>query len=421
MAAAASRARSSAGASAKTGSPAVALAKMGSPAIALAKTGSPAAALAKAGFYRPCWAEVNVGALEKNLKALRARIKPATRVLAVVKADGYGHGLLPCAQAALRGGAAYLGVSSLEEGIRLREGGIKTSVLLLGSLFPFGHFDLLFKHRLTPTVASVETAEALSAIARKRGERLAVHLKIDTGFGRIGVSWTRALAFIQEAAALPNLELEGLYTHFSSSDTDEEETRRQTEHFLKVVEEAGQKGIRPKFLHMANSAALLRFPETHGTLVRPGIALYGILPYAEAARDVALLPALTWKSKIIFLKQWPQGAAVGYACAWRAQRPSRVATLAVGYADGFPRHLSNKGSVLIRGQRLPVIGRVTMDMIMVDVTDLKDCRVGDEAVLIGRQEKEELTARDLAEWAGTNAYEIVSRIGPRVPRIYSHG
>jgi alanine racemase len=340
--------------------------------------------------------------------------------LAVVKADGYGHGLAACARATLEAGASHLGVSSIEEGIALRDQGVTAPVLLLGSLYPFDNFPVLFDYNLTPTVASQETAEALDRLARERGRRLPVHLKVDSGFGRIGVSLGRALDFIRQAQALPGLEIEGLYTHFASSDVDLPYTREQASAFRTVVRQAAEAGIRPPWIHLANSAALLRLPETHGTLVRPGISLYGIPPYAGAAQDIALKPVLAWKTRVIFLKQWPAGASVGYARTWEARRPSRIATLAVGYADGFPRLLTNRGAVLIRGLRAPVVGRVTMDMTMVDVTDLPACRVGDEAVLIGSQGAAHLSAQDLADGAETNAYEILCRIGPRVPRIY-HG
>jgi alanine racemase len=218
----------------------------------------------------------------------------------------------------------------------------------------------------------------------------------------------------------PGLVIEGLYTHFASSDVDEAWTRAQTKSFLVVVDAARAQGIHPKWIHMANSAALLRFSDTHGSLVRPGIAFYGIPPFAGAAKEVSLKPALTWKSRVIFLKTVPEGSGVSYARTWTAKRKTRVATLAAGYADGFPRILSNKGQVLLLGKRAPIIGRVTMDMTMVDVTDIPDCRVGDEAVLIGSQGAQEITALEMAEWAQTNAYEILCRIGARVPRVTVH-
>ena len=374
----------------------------------------------KQDFYRPCWADIDLGALRHNLKELRGRLSAKTRLLAVVKANGYGHGMIPAARVAVKHGASFLGVSSLEEGEALRAANISTPVLVLGTLYSFDNFPLLFEKKLTPTVASLGTADALNALAQKRGRPLPVHLKIDTGFGRIGVSVPNALRFIEHVTRCKGLELQGLYTHFSSSDVDPVYTRKQTDAFLGIVRAAALKGIRPPLLHLANSAAVLRYPRTHGTMVRPGLALYGARPYAGAEHAVDLQPVLTWKSRVIFLKTIPKGFSVSYARTWRAKKATRVATLAVGYADGYPRHLSNVGEVLVKGHRARVIGRVTMDMLMVDVTAAPSCHIGDEAVLIGAQGHQRITADEVAQKAQTNVYEILSRIASRVPRIY-HG
>jgi alanine racemase len=360
---------------------------------------------------------------------LRSKLAKEVQMLAVVKANGYGLGLLNVSQIAVEEGAAYLGVSSVEEGIALRDAGISVPILILGSLYPFESFALLFQYHLTPTIASLEAAEALDRMAAEKKQRLPVHLKIDSGFGRIGVSIPTAADFVEQVAKKSGLLIEGIYTHFASSDVDEDYTRAQAQAFLAVVKAVGDlpvgRQVRPQWIHMANSSALLRFPETHGTMVRPGLAFYGVPPYPRAQNVVTLSPALTWKSRVIFLKTVPEGSCISYARTWIAKRPTRVATLAVGYADGFPRLLSNKGQVLIGGKRLPILGRVTMDMTMVDVTDLQAggqaCRIGDEAVLIGRQGTEEITAGEMADWAQTNAYEILCGIGARVPRGMTHG
>jgi alanine racemase len=372
-------------------------------------------------FHRPCWAEIDTAALRSNWRALRQKLAPNVQMLAVVKADGYGLGLLTVAQVAVDEGAAYLGVSSVEEGIRLREAGVQTPILILGSLFPFESFSLLFKHRLTPTIASLEAADALDQMAGERKEKCPIHLKIDSGFGRIGVSAANAPALIQQVSQKENLVIEGLYTHFASSDLDADYTLAQAKAFFAALEKVQAQGIRPRWIHLANSSALLKFPETHGTLVRPGLAYYGVPPYAGASSAVSLKTVVTWKSRVIFIKTVPAGTSVSYARTWTAKRPTRVATLAAGYADGLPRIVSNKGQVLLGGRRVPILGRVTMDMTMVDATELPDCHVGDEAVLLGRQGQEEITAQELAEWAETNAYEILCGIGARVPRITTHG
>jgi alanine racemase len=371
-------------------------------------------------LHRPCWAEIHEDALRSNWRTLRQKLAQGVQMLAVVKANGYGLGLLNVSKVAVEEGAAYLGVSSVEEGIALRQAGFKTPVLILGSLFPFESFSLLFENRLTPTIASLEAAQTLSRLAGIRKESCAIHVKIDSGFGRIGVSIPHALDLIKEVAQMPGLLIEGLYTHFASSDLDADYTRAQAKAFMAVVQAAQAQGVRPRWIHMANSAAILKFPETHGTLVRPGIAYYGVSPYPGAPADVALKPVLSWKSQVIFLKTIPEGSSVSYARIWIAKRPTRVATLAVGYADGFRRVLSNKGQVLLGGRRVPVIGRVTMDMTMVDVTDVPACRVGDEAVVIGTQNTQTITVQDVADWAETNAYEILCGIGTRVPRVVLH-
>lgn len=313
-----------------------------------------------------------------------------------------------------------LGVSSLEEGVSLRQAGIKTPTLVLGTLYPFANFSVLFKEKLIPTVASISTAEALNRMAQRLRQRLPVHLKIDTGFGRIGVSAPNAVTFIQRVANCKALELQGVFTHFSSSDVDPRYTREQARAFERVLRGIEKKGIRPTYCHMANSSAILRFPETHGNLVRPGIAYYGIAPYAGAERTLRLEPALTWKTRVIYLKTVPKGFSVSYARTWKSSRSTRIATLAVGYADGYARSLSNRGEVLLRGRRAPVIGRVTMDMMMVDATRIPAAQIGDEVVLLGKQGNDRISAEELAKRAQTNAYEIVSRIATRVPRIY-HG
>jgi alanine racemase len=391
------------------------------PAGRLSRSSQEGLFFAAAPMYRPCWAEVDLHALRRNLQELRRRLSPGTRLLAVVKANGYGHGLVPVSRVAVASGASFLGVSSLEEGLALRRAGVPAPVLILGSLYPFECFPVLFEKKLIPTVASPEAADALNTLARKRHQRLPVHLKIDTGFGRIGISVPNALRFIEHVAGCRGLDLQGLYTHFSSSDLDPAYTREQAGAFRGVVRAAAAQGIQPPWIHLANSSALLRFPETHGTLVRPGLAFYGVRPYAGAEKVIRLQPALTWKTRVIFLKTVPKGSTVSYARTWTARRTTRVATLAVGYADGYPRSLSNRGEVLLNGRRVRVIGRVTMDMLMVDATALPSCHVGDEAVLIGAQGAERITADDIAQKTQTNAYEILCRIAARVPRIYHPG
>lgn len=379
--------------------------------------------LADRTFYRPCWAEINLSALRHNFQTVKGHLSPATRLLAVVKANAYGHGLVEVARVTLEEGAAFLGVSSIEEGILLRQAGIQHPVLVLGSLYPFENFSAILEYQLTPTIASLAAAERLDGLTRPRGLRWPVHLKLDTGFGRIGVSRAHALDFIRKAAGLEGLVLEGIYTHFATSDTDPAYTQEQIRQFKGLLQAARQQGIRIPIAHAANSAALLRFPETHLELVRPGISLYGVAPFPMPEADLALEPALCWKTRVIYVKTVPPGCSISYGRTYVSTRPTRVATLAVGYADGYPRLLSNRGEVLLRGRRVQVIGRVTMDMMMVDATDLPDCRVGDEAVLLGSAggAGDRIAVEELARWAQTHVYEILCGIRERVPRIYLHG
>jgi alanine racemase len=371
-------------------------------------------------FHRPCWAEINLSAFQRNWQTLRAVLPAETSVMAVVKANAYGHGLIPLSQTASTCGAAYLGVSSLEEGLALRQAKIATPILILGSLFPFENFPLLFEHRLTPTIASLIMAEALSRLAVERGEKIAVHMEVDTGMGRTGVMPGTALELLHAVSKLPGLVLEGLYTHLASSDADPEFTQQQVTLFRALVQKAAAENIRPQWIHWGNSAAVFSDPAQQPSLVRPGLSLYGVPPFAKMPSAEKLEPVLRWKTRVIFLKTVPAGASVSYARTWTARRNSRVATLAVGYADGLQRVLSNRGEVLIHGRRAPILGRVTMDMTMVDVTDIAECVVGDEVVLIGSQGAASISAVELADWAGTNPYEILCAISARVPRVVTH-
>jgi alanine racemase len=366
------------------------------------------------------WAEINLAAFRHNWQTLRDILPSETSVMAVVKANAYGHGLIALSLAAAERGAAYLGVSSLEEGLALREARIATPILILGSLFPFDNFPLLFDHRLTPTVASLAMAEALSKVAARRKDTIAVHLEIDTGMGRTGVMSATALDLLAAVTRLPGLKLEGLYTHLASADADPEFTLQQVTIFRAVVKRAAAEKIRPRWIHWSNTAALFCDPACQPNLVRPGLSLYGVAPYARLPLADRLQPVLVWKTRVIFLKTIPVGATVSYGRTWTAHRVSRIATLSVGYADGLQRALSNRGEVLIRGRRAPILGRVTMDMTMVDVTDLPECVVGDEAVLIGSQGEAAISALELAAWAQTNPYEILCGISARVPRVVTH-
>ena len=368
---------------------------------------------------RPTHAEIDLSAIAANV-ALACRLAgPETRVMAVVKADAYGHGAVPVARVALGAGATWLGVAIPEEAVPLREAGIACGILVLGPIAP-DQADLVAAHDLDQCVSDQAQAEALDRAARARGRVLALHLKVDTGMGRVGLRPREVRRVAEKIWALPSVRLAGLMTHFADAEADEPGfAREQLVRFAEAARELAAAGIPAPLRHAANSAALLFLPEARLDLVRPGIMLYGYHPRGpRGGPESPLRPALRLRTAISQIQDVAQGESVSYGRTFVAPRDLRVATLPVGYADGCGRLLSNRGRVLIRGQRVPIVGRVCMDMTMVDVSGLPDVRVGDEAVLIGRQGADEITADEVAELQGTISYEVLCRIGPRVPRIY---
>lgn len=365
--------------------------------------------------YRPTWAEISAGAFETNLSAVRSLLGPTIKLLAVLKADAYGHGAVPLARVAEKKGADMIGVSSVEEGLELRSAGITSPILILGGVYPLENFQVAVEAGLTPTVASRESAEALADIAHRLGRVVSFHLKVDTGMGRIGVSAEAAKKMVTWIPEQKQLRLEGVYSHFACSDSDPEFTENQGQAFEDVRQEATRAGHSAALFHICNSWATLRMPRYHLNMVRPGLALYGAASVPEKSR-VKFSPVLSWKSKIIFLKKVRAGTSISYARTFVTKRESLIATLPVGYADGVPRRASNKGVVLVNGRRCQVVGQVTMDQIMVDVTG-GSAAVGDEVVLIGQQGGERVTPHEWAKWAGTIPYEILCGISKRVPRV----
>ena len=361
-------------------------------------------------FFRPTWAEVDTGALARNLRRLRAVLPAGVRIMFVVKANGYGHDAALCARAAERARAAdWLGVSSVEEGVALRDAGARLPILVLGSLYPFESALAAVAHGLTPIVASLESARRLAEVARKLRRRVSCHVKVDTGMGRIGAGPESALEIVRFLSGPGAVRVQGIYTHLACAETDAAFTAEQLRRFRLVVDALSREGLRPPLVHAANSAGVLRHPAARFDLVRPGLAAYGLYEGFE--------PALALKSKIVFLKTIPRGAAVSYGAAWRARRATRVATLPIGYGDGYARALSNRADVLIGGRRCPVIGLVTMDQTMVDATGVPAARVGDDAVLVGRQGRAEIRVGELARLCGTIPYETASALSSRVPRV----
>ncbi len=368
---------------------------------------------------RPTVGEVDLGALEFNYRQLKKRIPEDVKLLAVVKADAYGHGAVPVSLRLEKLGVDYLGVAIPEEGVELRRGGVKTPILVLGGIFG-GEVDQFFRFRLTPVIFKKDSLRILSREAERRKRKVKVHLKVDTGMGRLGVPLNLWSDFLHEVTRFPRIETEGILSHFAMTDEEKGFTRNQWRAFQEAVKTAQAFGICCPYLHMANSATLTTSPAYSARLVRPGIMLYGSYPAPTFRSLIPLKPVMRLKTRIHFLKSVPPGMRISYGGTFKAKRKSLIATLPIGYADGYNHHLSNHGEVLIHGKRAPVVGKVCMDFIMVDVTDIPRVSVGDEVVLMGRQGKEQITPEEIAEKINSISYEVLCSIGKRVPRVYKN-
>jgi len=376
-------------------------------------------------------AEIDLKAIAHNVKQLRRITHPKARLMAVVKANGYGHGAIEVAQCALQNGAATLGVARIEEGIRIREAGIQAPILIFGYTLPDRGVDLL-EYELASCVYTVASARKLSRTAASLGKKIEVHLKVDTGMGRLGqlpkdfkADHSTAINAndIEEPlaiAGLDGLELEGIFTHFATADSsDKSYAEKQLHLFINYLKRLRQAGLNPPVRHAANSAALIDMPQSHFDMVRPGIAIYGLYPSDEVRKNrVSLKPAMALKARIIHLKKVPAGFKVSYGVTHETQKPTTIATVPVGYADGLSRLLSSRGQMLVHGQRVPIIGRVCMDLTMLDVGGIENVQLGDEVVIFGQQGNETLSVDEMASLLNTINYEIVSTITARVPRVY---
>ncbi|MFH1387567.1 MAG: alanine racemase [bacterium] len=359
------------------------------------------------------YTEISLDAVKHNIGELKKYISPAARFMAVVKANAYGHGAVAVARTAVEAGADYLGVANIKEALELREAGILSPILILTES-PTSVMDEIVQHSLTQTIYSFTEAKALSDEAQKRGKKAKVHVKVDTGMGRVGVMPSEAIAFITKTSSLPALEIEGVFTHFAKAEDPEDNfTQEQFQKFQQIAERVPQIPLK----HSANSAAALFHPATHLDMVRVGLMMYGLYPQGNARRMINLKPALSFKTRVTYLKEIVAGTPLSYGSTFVAQGPTKIATLPVGYADGFSRRLSNRGQVLIRGKRFPVVGRVSMDMTLVNVGNNK-VEVGDEVALIGTQGDQGISADEIAALEDTISYEVVCSIGKRVPRIY---
>ncbi len=363
------------------------------------------------------WAEVDLDAITHNIRALKARVGEPCKLMAVVKANAYGHGAVPIARTAVEAGAEWLGVNSPDEGIHLRGAGIKTPIFITGYT-PVWQADEVVRYRLTPIVTTQELAQALSHFSTQSGIITPVHVKVDTGMNRFGLSPEEVVDFARFMKSLPGLEVEGLCSHLATADEADKTFAWQQFHlFMSIARELPWIPLR----HIANSAAILDLPQTSLDIARAGISIYGIYPSPQVSRPIELKPALAIKSRITRLQTLAPGNAVSYGRTWIARMPTRIAVVNCGYFEGLPRSLSNRGSVLVQGRRVPILGRICMDHCLIDVTSVPQVHLDDEVVIIGRQGSKEISADEVAQLAGTISYEILCSISSQVTRIYLRG
>jgi len=368
---------------------------------------------------RPVWVEIDLEAVRHNLGEVRRLVGPRVEIMAVVKAEAYGHGAVEVAKTALDAGAAWLGVAFPEEGIALRKAGITAPILVFGPL-QTNQVQAAPQYELTMTVCLLEPILALSRAAVKLGKTARVHLKIDTGMGRVGVNYQDAFRFMRHISGLPGIEVSGVYSHLATADqADKEFAGVQIKRFTEAVAQLKTQGLLPEKVHLANSAAVIDLPGSYFNLVRPGIMLYGLYPSPEVdyRERVSLRPVFSLKARTIFVKRVPAGVGISYGLKYQTKKETTIATIPIGYADGWSRLLLNKAEVLIGGRKFPIVGAICMDQCMVDVGDAP-VEVGQEAVLIGNQGEGTITADQIASQLGTINYEVTCMIGDRVPRVY---
>lgn len=368
---------------------------------------------------RPTVALINRAALKHNYEELKKRVSHDTKLMAVVKANAYGHGDVEVTRTLEALGCEFFGVAISEEGARLRKGGIKNPIVVLGGVYP-GQIKEVFDYDLTPVVFDLETAMLINGHAKKTGTKKKVHVKVDTGMGRLGLLPRQLISFFQEFKAFEALELEGVLSHFAEMEiTDKAFSKKQLDLFIKALGIIEGLGYSPPCVCMANSSAIVDYVESHFNLIRPGLMLYGSYPARRFRKMIDLRPLLKLKTRVLQTKKVPAGFPVSYGRTFITERDSVIATIPIGYGDGLPRRLSsNRGEVLVRGRRAPIVGLVCMDLTMIDVTGINDVAVGEEVVIIGPQGDDEITVEEVAEKVGTVSYEILCNISPRVPRLF---
>lgn len=364
--------------------------------------------------YRPTWAEVNLNNLQHNFRQIKKMLRKGTKVMVCVKADAYGHGLTAVSKKLISSGLDYLGVASVDEGILLRREKIKIPILILGLMLK-EDIEPLFTYGLTPTICSDDFADALNKAGRRKKKVIKVHIKVDTGMGRLGILPEDAFEFIKKIHKLKFLDIEGVFTHIACADIDKAFTLYQLKIFRDLIARLERTGIHIPLMHAANSLGVINYRESHFNMVRPGLVIYGLHP--KEGLDIKLRPVLALKTKVVYCKKVPAQYGISYGHTYITKKKTTIATLPIGYGDGYPRNLSNRAPVLIGGRRFHISGRVCMDQVMVDVGNFP-IKIGDEVILIGSQGKKRISAEELAQLAGTIPYEIVCGLASRIPRIY---
>ncbi|MBN2515277.1 MAG: alanine racemase [Deltaproteobacteria bacterium] len=364
------------------------------------------------------WVEIDLDNFRKNWNEIKRLTGQDGKVLQVVKADAYGHGAIEISNCALKNGAVMLGVANADEGVQLRVGGINAPILIL-SPSPVSEIDEIIKYNLTPSVSDIGFARELNASYEKKGTKIPIHIEVDTGMGRGGTLYDEAFDMIKEVLSFPNLYVEGIFSHLSLSEVDDDRyNTNQWKLFSDLLDTLEANGIHIPIKHLSNSGGVLNFPEFNLEMVRPGIMTYGIHPSLHTTRKADLAPVMCFKTTVVLLKDFPAGYSIGYNRTYITDKPTRIATIPVGYGDGYGFILSNQGEALIRGKRAPIVGRVSMDMCTIDVTHITECTVGDEVVLMGKQGDEYISANEIAGKAKTISYEILCVLGKRAPRVF---
>ena len=373
------------------------------------------------GLCQRAWVEIDLAALTHNVKQLKKLLSPHTQLMAVVKADAYGHGAVAVSQTALQAGASWLGVATIPEGIELREAGIEAPILLLGATHTAPQVKAIAHWHLQPTICTAKQALIFSEVLAGINQSLPVHAKLDTGMSRLGTSWQEATEFVQLVKRLPNLKLASIYSHLATADSPDPAVMiEQHQRFQQAIEQIKIAGINPPRLHLANSAAALADPDLHYYLVRVGLATYGLYPAPHLQSRSNLKPAMQVKARVTQVKTIEAGTGVSYGYQFIAERQTQIAVIGIGYADGIPRNLSNKMQVLVRGQFVRQVGAVTMDQLMLDVTDIPDLEVGEVVTILGKDGEYHISADDWAATLGTISWEILCGFKHRLPRVAVH-